>query len=245
MSSAEITKEYQKVYFLEKKDIKMLFDKIVSVMQTTAKKELTLKYSDQSSLITSNLKEVLNDENMRSREIVGLTIKINDKDKMISLLFGGKNSTAILTIKGPNRQSIYAAKSSIEDILTGLSKKRPRCGIFVFIGTIISFIITTIIYIYSVQLYPFISFYAKDENFNDIINSRGEHELSLWTLVWVFIYIISAVLVIKLISYLFPNITFLIGKEVARNDRRAKLLSNMIWVVIVTAILSIVISKIF
>ena len=148
------------------------------------------------------------------------------KNKRIFTSFGKNNIN--LQIVGPDRQWVYVAKSIIEDRLKRFKELALR-NEYVFFGVLI---IQAIFIFFLLSRFPVNTFLW-------ISKEGGGREISGLGIITFFFSIIIALIIAVKIAGLYPNITFLIGKEVERHEKRLKLRSHLFWGVIIASVISV------
>ncbi len=236
MKSAKIEKIYSRVVVLDEQGIRRLYSDVLQQLShgdTTNKPSitLTLNYADGSSVITEDIEEVLRDENVSGRKIVKFSLEGKFTNKRIFLVFGGTNKNIDLQIIGPDRQWTYVTKSIIEERIGDTSEKRPRTGTLIF-STLIALILLAYLIV------PYLANYLPPL----WITKDGKNELSSGMLIIIFLITVVWILLSYCIFKLFPNVIFLIGREIRRQETRIKLRSNILWTVIIGSLLTIIIT---
>jgi hypothetical protein len=237
MKAAKIEKEYSWVIVFDEQEIRRLYDEILKILteNNPLKPNLSIEigYYDKSSFKTNSLDDLLSDENTSGKEIEFVSILgKSDDGKSIKIVFGGKNNITQLQIEGPDHQWLYVTKSTLEDRLKNFRKSVPRTGTLIFYLSIAILLLDIIIVPKMQNILPPITYPSADAT-----NNPG------WGLLIVILADLILFIVLSiLIGYIFPNVSFLIGRGVARFENRIKLRSNLFWVVLVTSVLSIMLA---
>lgn len=238
MNFAKIKKSYNWVVILDEQSIRRIYSEITNrIDDPTAIVIITIIYSDNSSVDTEKIEDLLNDENLPGRKIKKILLEVKNDKKRILLVFGGGAENHFLEIEGPDRQWIYVTKSILEDRMKDVKESRPRTGSLIFIFLLI---IITVSYFISPYFNTVIPPVYKIEN--------GVKQLGIGFLVWLAIDSILLLVSSYFILENFPNLTFLIGREINQHDKRIRFKSNFFWGIIVgiaLMFLGIFISKIF
>ncbi|OGY40631.1 MAG: hypothetical protein A2Y82_05315 [Candidatus Buchananbacteria bacterium RBG_13_36_9] len=187
---------------------------------TTSKPTVSIEigYYDKSAFRTNSLDDLLNDENTSGKEIEFVSILGESNDgKSIKLIFGAKNNYTQLKIEGPDRQWVYVTKSTLEDRLKNFKKSIPRTGTLIFYLSIVILLLDIIIVPKIQNILPPITYPTATAS-----NNPG-----LGLLIVMLADLILFTVLSILIGYIFPNVSFLIGRGIARFENRIKLRSNL------------------
>lgn len=220
MNSAKIKKSYNWVLLLDEQNLRRLYSEIFDKLKGEGepKINISIDYLDGSSFRTQNIEELINDENLISRKIKRVLFEGSTENKKISLLFGGKENNHFLEIEGPDRQWIYVTKSIIEDRLKDCRDRKLRTGT-------IWFFVTSIIVLLTILIAPHFGKYLPPIT----VVSQGRNTTGLGFWIWAIVDVILAIILGISIGYLYPNLTFLIGKEIIRYEKKSKIKSNLFW----------------
>ena len=236
MNSAKINKSYHWVITLDEQNIRRLYSEILNLLGKDKNEKhniiITIDYSDHSSFKTQRLEDLLSDENIKRRKIVRLLINGKSGVKKVSILFGGKENVHHLEIEGPDRQWIYVTKSIIEDRIKDFRESRPRTGFLIFL-TVLGLLLIN--YFFASYLQPYLPpLFTPLEN--------GKREIGTGIIVLFVINLPILLLLCYIILNLFPNLTFLIGKEIDNHNSRVRTRSNLFYGVFVAFIITVVIA---
>lgn len=249
MEAARIEKEFKNLVIkIDEQGIRRLYDEVTNQLaqNTNNNPEITfiIIYSDRSSIETRDLEEIVKDENKDGRKMKELQIQGENANKKIDLQIGkltGKNyfPDIYLKIEGPDRQWVYVTQSVVEDRIKSFAENRRRSGLKAFI-TCASIIIGTIL------LTPYLKNYLPPIS---VPRSSGPGtDFGPGSLIIGGIDLLLCILSIYIIIKLYPDLIFLFGKELERNQVRLTSRSNLFWVIIIgipAAIFIAIILRIF
>lgn len=238
MRTIKIEKTYSIACVLDEQSIRRFYSEIINSLQRLYGEgmgptiKITLGFSDGSDMTTEDVEDLPKEENTSGRRIKQITINGELNDAKVSVSFGTKNNNAInLSITGPDRQWSYVTKSILEDRIKDCKETRPRTWIICLFVIIIS----AILYYFFIQNIrnhlPSLSTPSKN-------NSGYDLTLTGWGVFFGLLPI--SILLVYSVQKLFPNTIFLLGKEIQRHDRIARIRSNLFWGVIIGIPLSLI-----
>lgn len=242
--SAEIKKDYNKVIVLDEQGIRRLHDEIAKQIDKEKKDyviNLKIKYSNNSSIETSDLEYITKEENINGKKIVGISFNGQGEDKTISISFGNyyinKNryEGVSLRITGPDQQWIYLTKSIIEERIKSFENSKLRHDTVICISFFAIIIVTYLSLPYLRSQFPIEFIFEKDQ----------EGDVGTISVFIGMAYLFISLLLSVSMGNLFPNITFSIGKGIERYKNKLKTRLNIFWGLLITTAISIIINIIF
>jgi len=226
MPEVKINQKYDFPVVIDEQKLYRLYDDISNILDN-GKISFILSYTDKSSLSDITIKEVIGDENSKSRRIYKLNIISTDKDQTIELLFGTTKiikdqetyvAVIILSITSVNRQNAYVIQSKIEERLKTFKPFYPKRNLLY--RTFAILFLLTVLFIGNNFFYTYFT---------------NEYAQQYPRFVASFLLILLAVTLIGIlfIYLLFPQITFRIGDGIERHNNLTEFRSKLFWVVFV------------
>lgn len=233
---AEKSEKYKWAIVVDEKDLKRLDETIKSTLSPQNEEEnIILKYkiklSDGSKIETTDINEVVNEQNSKAHSIENIDIVANNQNssKEINVLLGSSYfqiSTISYSITGDSRDWVYLTASKIEEIIKNFKQwysffLKLDFGLLVFIAILI--------------FMGFISIQPKKE-------IRGNISLIEYLkIIFIIITLLATIYIIyKFVKYLFPLIIFRIGDGIKRHDTIVDLRTKLFWGIFVTLFISII-----
>jgi len=224
-------------------DLRRLDETIKSIIGSEEEKNISILYkikcSDGSKVETSDINDVVNEENLKSRSIENIEIVAYEKELNnsinISLGRGGYfQSTPIsYSITGDSREWVYVTASKIEERIEGL---KQWYSFFYKLNYDLSMTIIIIFFMMFIGVQPEKEISENTGNISLIVFLKGF--LILVTILLI-IYLIYKLIKSSLI-YLFPETVFRIGEGKKRHDTITDLRGKLFWVIFVGLIISII-----
>ncbi|OGG72078.1 hypothetical protein A3A35_02315 [Candidatus Kaiserbacteria bacterium RIFCSPLOWO2_01_FULL_51_21] len=233
--SADISKKYESwVTVIDEQAIRRLYSDISERLKGPSGDipfDITfqVEYTDSSSSSTSNLDEVIGDDNAPGRKIESISIDGETKNYEEKVKINLGNQGITVGIKGPTRQWMYVTQSIIEDRIKGLKKFQLRQGYISLLIISVEILLLFFLKPLYENILPPLSYIDK--------NGDSQTGLGAWLLILIFI--VFAFLTIAIINRLFPNTTFFLGREIEAYQSRVRLRSNLLWVVGIGSLLAI------
>lgn len=237
MDTAKVTKVYKNfVIILDEQGIRRLYDEIYKLLgeETGESKNISfeISYLDGSSIRTTYLEKLVEDENLTGREIKTVKMLGVSPTKRISIIFGtikeNMQGGILLGISGPTRQWTYVAQSVIEERIGALKESRRRNGYYIASVLIAVPLLTMLFSGWLKKYLPPI--YIQDGNTRNYGWGFAILLFADIALIWMLIWAILK---------LFPNLVFLIGKEIDRHKKRLQIRTNIFWVVFIGTLVSV------
>lgn len=205
----------------------------------TLKVEYIIKCSDGSLIETTNINEVVSEENPKNRQIeyIKVNAKNTDFSKQIHISLGGEYSfekNVSYSISGDSRDWVYLTASKIEERIKNLKTWYsiiPKIDPF-----LIGFISLMILYIYS-DIQPKKEI-TKSSTIFEVITTI------FIVLTAIGILYLAYKLIAKGYHYLFSSVVFRIGDGIKRHDDVEKLRGQIFWGIIVTFVVSLIVGLI-
>ncbi len=204
---------------------------------------------DSYSYSTKDVNHVIDEDNDDWRAIAQLEVLIDTEEVNLKLIFSERNFS--IRITGSNRDTVFLLFSDLKEYINSevLShKKRDYEAILFF--TSISVLLPLAAYYFMERTNGNLSqeaILASDDmtaKLNYLI-SNGRSKDTLEPIYVIFLALIApfSILISKMgdvIRFINPTNQFLFGKNIEKFNKRKKLVSNIFWVVIVGALVSLV-----
>jgi hypothetical protein len=213
---------------VDEKELRRLDEIIKEALKdgTELRLEYNIKFSDGSLIETSDINEIVSEENPKNRQIknIGISASSEKLSKKISISLGEKYWGKIVTysISGDSRDWVYLTSSKIEERIKNLKQWYsiiPKIDPFLIIISIIMLI----------QFYAVLQ--PKKETTKGVTIFEFS-EIIFILLIAFGLLILTYKLIKRGYSYLFPLVVFRIGDGIKCHDDIVKLRGQILWVII-------------
>lgn len=221
---------------VDEKELRRLDEIIKEALKdgTELRLEYDLKFSDGSLIETSDINEIVLEENPKNRQIkyIGISASSEKLSKKISISLGKKNwvyENVSFSISGDSRDWVYLTSSKIEERIKNL---KQWYSIFPKIDP---FLILIAIFVL-IQIYAGLQ--PKKETTKGVTIFEFS-EIIFILLIAFGLLILTYKLIKRGYSYLFPLVVFRIGDGIKCHDDIVKLRGQILWGVIISLIVSV------
>lgn len=240
----EKSENYGWAIIVDETDLRRLEETIKLSFDSQNNDIIDIKYnircSDGSNIETSDINEVINEENSKKRSIKNIEINAKNQNhsKNIDIYLGDrsflKSNTVSYSITGDTRDWVYLSASKIDERLKTLKQWYsifPKIDIFWFA-----------IFFAAIGL-PYLSSTSKKEKI-EITFLEYLKALFIIVLILIIVYLICKIIT-SCYNYLFPLTVFRINAGIKRHDAIIDLRSKIFWGGFVALVVSIISGLLF
>jgi len=252
---AHVKYESDKGFLFDEEKLRKINDIISKRISNTL--EFFIFREDSYSYKTTNLEDIINEDNLKWARINEIDINVENEDFDLSLEFNEKGT--LLQINGSNRDDVFLLFSELKEYLSnevcskGLTSKFildaiPALAFIILLGVIvIDVLIDMGTPKFDEQL---VSNLMQSNEINEKINFLIQFETKsndtrpniviISLLPFLLIGIVFRESLTKFVLYFYPTNLFLFGKEIDRYKKRLDIRSKLFWVILIGTIVSIV-----